>query len=231
MRSYTVGLDLGKMSDYSAMAFLEERDRPEGMEAERPVFDVTYLHRWRIGTPYPKIVSSVKTLLEGERFLHRSYQGGGKLVLRRVSRVTLAVDATGVGVPVVDMFNDARVNGEIRPIAITGGHKAHNEGAIWYVPKRILVSTLQVALQAGTIQIASQLADAKVLANELQNFQLTFTEAANDTYEGRQGTHDDYVLAVAMALWSAQTGQITVTQAERSLFEGINQSRPWIGGR
>jgi hypothetical protein len=70
-----------------------------------------------------------------------------------------------------------------------------------YVPKRLLVSTVQVLLQTRRFKFAGQLPEAATLISEMQSFQLTITEAANDTYEGRRGAHDDLLLAVALGLW------------------------------
>jgi hypothetical protein len=72
------------------------------------------------------------------------------------------------------------------------------------VPKRDLVSVIQVGLQNKILKIASQLPDAETLIRELQNFTVKITDAANDTYGAwREGTHDDLVLAVALAVWKA----------------------------
>ena len=45
----------------------------------------------------------------------------------------------------------------------------------------------------------------ETLAKEMQGFQVKITEAANETYEGRSGTHDDCVLAIALPAWYAPT--------------------------
>jgi hypothetical protein len=101
------------------------------------------------------------------------------------------------------MFRDAKLpRVRLHPVVITGGHDVNYEGGVWKVPKRHLVGTIQASLQTGRVKFASQLPEAKTLASELQNFQLTITENANDTYEGRKGSHDDLVLAVALALWA-----------------------------
>jgi hypothetical protein len=74
------------------------------------------------------------------------------------------------------------------------------------VPKRDLVSGVQVALQSRTLKIASELSEAETLARELQNFTVKITDSANDVYGAwRVGTHDDLVLAVALAVWKAGT--------------------------
>ncbi len=182
-----VGLDLGQVSDPSALAVMESFTSGEnGL-----TFHCTYLHRWPTGTTYPKIVEGVAKMLGGDSFKGKQ-------------RPLLAIDATGVGRPVADMFRAANLPAKFMPIVITGGHKVNIEGGTFYVPKRLLVSTVQVALQTKRFKFAAQLPEAATLVSEMQNFQLTFTEAANDTYEGRKGSHDDLLLAVALGLWAGQ---------------------------
>jgi hypothetical protein len=56
--------------------------------------------------------------------------------------------------------------------------------------------------ETGTLRVASELPEAETLMNELLNFQVKITAAANDTYGAwREGTHDDLVLAVALTCW------------------------------
>ncbi|MDQ3255390.1 MAG: hypothetical protein M3R15_16070 [Acidobacteriota bacterium] len=221
-REYIIGLDLGQMSDYAALALLEMTDT--GRDADKPEFDVTYLHRWPIGTPYPKIVEGVAKMLDSPTFCHRRI--GVPVHLEKVrTPTTLAVDGTGVGRPVVDTFAERNLPAQLLPITITGGHRAHSERGGWLVPKRILVSTLQVALQNKRLRIAKKLPEAATLAKELQDFQLTFTENANDTYEGRKGAHDDLVLAVALGLWAGMHGVVRVTKEERELLLALHAYR------
>lgn len=221
---YVVGLDLGKVSDFSAMALLELRDT--NRDGDEPTFDVTYLHRWPIGTSYPSVISNVDKMLSAEPFrgprLTDRYRQSYDI---KQMTTTLAVDATGCGIPVVDMFAEANLPAHLMPITITGGHKAHSEGGSYYVPKRILVSTLQVALQTRRLQIAARLPEAATLMRELQDFQLTITESANDVYEGRKGSHDDLVLAVALGLWAGTHGRVRVTDSERELAKELNAFR------
>lgn len=182
-----VGLDLGQVSDPSALALMDKLTTGN----DDPVFHCTYLHRWPTGTPYPKIVEGVAKMLDGASFKGKQ-------------RPVLAVDATGVGRPVADMFNATGIAAKFMPIVITGGHQVNIERGNFYVPKRLLVSTVQVALQTKRFKFAGQLPEAATLVSEMQNFQLTFTENANDTYEGRKGAHDDLLLAVAISLWAGQ---------------------------
>jgi len=181
-REFFVGLDLGQSQDYSAWAVAER------IGYARPyAYQVRHLHRWPLGTGYPAIVGEVAGLL-------------ARAPLR--GQATLAVDATGVGPPVVDMLKQAHLPGTLVPITITGGQEASRDGGGWHVPKRDLVSTVTVLLQSGRLKIAPALPEAPILTSELQGFSVKITTAANDVYGAwREGQHDDLVLAVALAVW------------------------------
>ncbi len=57
-------------------------------------------------------------------------------------------------------------------------------------------------LQSERLKIAKALPEALVLQEGLLNFQVKITDAANDSYGAwREGSHDDLVLAVAVAAW------------------------------
>jgi hypothetical protein len=57
-------------------------------------------------------------------------------------------------------------------------------------------------LQNRKLKIAESLDLPETLSRELQNFTVKITDAANDVYGAwREGTHDDLVLAVALAVW------------------------------
>ncbi len=86
------------------------------------------------------------------------------------------------------------------------GHQAHPDGAGGRnVPKKELVSTLQVLLQARRLRVAPALPEAQTLVRELLNFQVKITPAANETFGAwREGQHDDLVLAMAIAAWQAE---------------------------
>jgi len=93
------------------------------------------------------------------------------------------------------------------------------------VPKRNLVSALQVALQSGTLKIAEGLELAQVLRRELLNFRVKVNIAtAHDSYEAwREGDHDDLVLAAALATWGSSkaisTGPPILVGRKQSWFE------------
>ncbi len=179
---YTVSLDLGQSKDLIALVILERHG-----EDEQAVYHARHLERFPLGTSYPTIVASVAKMLRQPPLSE--------------GRPRLAVDQTGVGAPVVDMFRQASLNAELHPIHITGGATITYDRGVEYVPKRDLVSVVQVALQTDRLKIASALPEAPTLVRELENFQCKVTDVANDIYTvWRDGSNDDLVLAVAMAL-------------------------------
>jgi hypothetical protein len=113
----------------------------------------------------------------------------------------LAADITGVGKPVLDVLVAAKPRAWVRPVLITAGHAVSHEDGAWHVPKKELVSTLQVLLQSQRLKIAN-LPERELLVRELQNFKVKVNLNATETFEAwRERDHDDLVLALALAAW------------------------------
>jgi hypothetical protein len=204
---YFLGLDLGQAADYSALAILEAQQG-----GRDDTYNCRHLQRWPLRTPYPEIVADVARMARSPE-------------LSGTRPIFLAVDATGVGAPVVDLFRaefgDERKiklqvipldnrpmpklspDVKVCPVQITGGDQVTRERGLTRVPKRDLVSVAQVALQTQRLKIAPALAEAQTLTQELLNFKVKISlETAHDSYGAwREGQHDDLVLAVALALW------------------------------
>jgi hypothetical protein len=113
-----------------------------------------------------------------------------------------------VGRAVVDMLRGAA--GWVVPVTITSGHAVTRaDDGSYHVPKKELVTALQVVLQARRLHVARGLAEGPVLVRELQNFRVKITLAANETFGAwREGEHDDLVLAVALACWWAERNPV-----------------------
>jgi hypothetical protein len=89
-------------------------------------------------------------------------------------------------------------------VLITAGAAVTRQEGCWHVPKRDLVSVLQVLLQTKRLQVAEDLPEASMLVKELLSFKVKITTQAHDTYGAwREGVHDDLVLATALACWYA----------------------------
>ncbi|CAA9552588.1 MAG: hypothetical protein AVDCRST_MAG49-1916 [uncultured Thermomicrobiales bacterium] len=99
---------------------------------------------------------------------------------------TLAMDATGVGRPVIDMLRAAPRRAGVAvllpPVTITGGTDVTDHGRATGVPKGDPVSTRQVLLQDGRPRIAEGMPGAAQPQRELLAFRAKITTAGNDTY-------------------------------------------------
>lgn len=193
-RSFAVGIDVGQARDATAICVASKIVTTTLNPAlaqlnpfPRARYEVAHLERLRLGMAYPQQVDHLEALL-------------GRSPLNRLEPRVL-VDYTGVGRPVFDMFAGRRRLRKAQGVVITGGREIAGNRAGWSVPKGELVSKLQALLHSGDLRIAASLPDAAVLARELQDFRVRFTEAGNATFNAREGAHDDLVLALALAVF------------------------------
>src|ERR1700679_1803773 len=120
---FYLGLDLGQKRDYSAVAVVERIDHRRAFQGTAfPKLLVRHVERLPLGTPYPLVVERVRAIVRS-----------GELA----GNCALAVDATGVGAPVVDMLRAARLGCELNAVVITGGERRAGSGT---VPKRDLMA-------------------------------------------------------------------------------------------
>ncbi len=182
---YYVGLDLGQQSDYTAICVAEKvSDSPLELH-------VVHLERFR-GVLYPSVADRVGRLMDSPEL---GPSGVSELV----------IDATGVGPAVTDIFT--RRGRRFTAVKIHGGDAVSSPARGEYrVPKRDLISGLQVLLQSGRLKISGGLEHAETLRQELLNFRVRVNIATgHEGYEAwREGDHDDLVLACSMAAWKAQ---------------------------
>ncbi len=197
--NYFLGVDLGQAQDYTALALVEQvvgyrgfnqsgRLEETSLGENEQEYNLVGLRRLALNTSYPAQVKEVKSVFE-------------KLPVPQ-GEAYLAIDKTGVGRAVFDLFTQAG----LKPIGITitGGDRVNPDGVGGYrVPKRDLVSNFQALMQSGRFKAAPGIQEATTLAEELRSFRYKLNDNANDLYGAREGAHDDLVLAVAVALWSA----------------------------
>ncbi len=242
---YILGVDLGKAQDFTAITVLEREQRDTGRTEQvyvptsktysygghlvagrandweaHPVLENHYaarhLERLPIGTPYPAQVARIREL-----YRRLTAQEGGREPL-------LVVDQTGVGRPVVDMLRSEQL--EPGAVTITGGDAVSRDGRDYRVPKRDLVSVVQVLLQAERLKIASSLKEAATLTAELLAFKVSISLKGHDSYgndagQWRENPHDDLVLAVALAAWYGEHYKPVVDDSPPSLsFQGSRYS-------
>jgi hypothetical protein len=161
---------LGQKTDHSAIAVVEKGGYPVADEIL-----VRYVERIPLNTPYPGVVERIGEILTCEE-------------LR--GNCLLTVDATGVGAPVVDMLQSARVGCSLKAVTITGGERATGDS----IPKRDLIAGLQVLLESGKLRIG-RLKEAARLKTELLDMRTSLRARSE---------HDDLVIALALACWRAK---------------------------
>ena len=88
------------------------------------------------------------------------------------------------------------------------------------VPKLVLVSRVQALLHSGRLKINKNLPEAKALADELQSFRAEVSENGYWRFAGSGNTHDDMVLAIAIALWRSHGETVPIIEHYRRMVEG-----------
>ncbi len=201
MSVFFIGLDLGQVQDYTALTIIEKIYPPD----EEYLYHLRHIERFPLHTSYPDVVDKVKEYLQ-------SFQTDDS--------VYLVIDSTGVGLGIMDMF----IKEYLYPvgITITGGNEVNHDGTNYKVPKRDLVTCLQILFQSERLKIAKGLQYVDTLVQELGNFRVKITTKGNDTYEAwREGQHDDLVLSVALACWYGENMQEGFVIVEEPLVEGV----------
>ena len=82
---------------------------------------------------------------------------------------------------------EGALGGPARVFTITGGDAVSRDGKDYRVPKRDLVSVVQVLLQAERPKIASSLRKASTLTAELLAFKVSISFKGHDSYGNDQG--------------------------------------------
>jgi hypothetical protein len=224
-RRYSVGCDLGQANDPTAIAVLEKkivppRDAMFSPVGEHPgnrlvegdiVYDLVYLKRPKLNTPYDVIARRVADLI-----CELEPQGA----FSELGQVTLSVDGTGVGRAVVDMLDvefkrrgatsEGSPRVDFRRVSVTGSQttlkRPTRTDGYWSVPKKDLVFPAVAAFQQGKIRIG-KVKDRDALVHELKNYSRTTNIATgNMAFEPwRESDHDDLLFAVCLSLWGWRT--------------------------
>jgi hypothetical protein len=196
MKTFFVGLDLGRRHDFTGLAVVE---RVELQGAFDPVaygfrrsiaLRVRYVERIPLGTEYVEIVSRLRRVMEAPALVGTRH---------------LAVDATDVGGPVVELLRRAGMDCRLWAVSITeGGGEGWAQG-LYRVARRDLLVGMQLLLEQGMIQIAEGLPERAALVKEFADMRVKVTRAGNEQYEaGSGGQHDDLVSALSLACWAVR---------------------------
>jgi hypothetical protein len=180
-----VGVDIGQKVDPTAIAVAEQQWRVhQGQPDDHYV--VRHLERLPLNTAYPDVAQRVREVVLGVLNLG-------------AAAVSLFVDATGVGQPVVDLLVGTGV--PVQACYFTyGDRRTVQQNRTISLGKAWLVSRLQALLQTGRI-LLPRTPEADALARELLDYELRVDQDANERYGAfRVGSHDDLVTALGLAV-------------------------------
>lgn len=214
-----IGVDVGQKRDPTAICVAELEWRAGSTAGRDDHYVIRYLARLPLGTPYPEVADEVVRIRNGimtelakqprpsdARVAAGSLEGA--VVLNGDGSVkpylppshptiTLYVDATGVGQPVVDLLEAKKA----APIGcwFVHGERRTKQGREVRLGKAWMVSRLQVLAQSGRIHLPKT-AEAEATRRELLEYEIRVSEDAHDTYGAfRTGKHDDLVTALGLA--------------------------------
>jgi len=193
-------VDLGTVRDPTAITIISREmvaldnvsTRRETRENERHTFQsmyrVRYMDRLPLGMDYPEQIERVRGMMA-----HKDLVGKAELI----------IDATGVGLPVLHMMNERGLS----PVGIwiTAGNKTSRRPDGFNVPKRTLVSTLNLIFQSRRLKIPYGLKQRAAFMKELEGFTMKMRNSGADTYEAEtESVHDDLVMSMALGVWYAE---------------------------
>jgi hypothetical protein len=186
------GLDLGMVADYTALVTCERTTATAGGQRTHCTA-VRHIQRWPLKTSYTQLDSGTVQL-----FAQPPLAGS-----------TLAIDATGVGRPVVqDLFKRTAIQAKLRSIVITGGTRSGAAGDGFHVAKVDLIGALLAVVGTRRFAIVPSLPLAEILGKELSTFKRKMhLDSGSESFEAwRESDHDDLVLAAALAVWTGERG-------------------------
>ena len=193
-----VGVDLGQARDPSAIAILEYS---ESLSPVRDPVKFNYpiirqlalrqVERLPLGLEFSAVASRVGQIARYLANLSPAHM--------RSPSVTIVVDATGVGRPVVEMIRKEPLSyAQVIPVMITGGSSSHQSKGFWYVPKTELMMRLATMIDHREF----------VIAGNLRNKDAWIAEMLSVKRETLSGNPDDMIFATALACWRARRGKV-----------------------
>ena len=177
------GLDLGMRQSHSVLTIIERSlvvsgdfDHATFDFPRKPRWAIRYLKSYPLETEYTDIVPAVSQLLR-----HPILE----------NQATLTVDATGVGLPVYQLFQQScRSHARVCSLTIGSGDTATHRNNHFSVPRTHLLNALLLKLQNRDLLLSDTLPEAPALIEELRSIRNQASLAP-----------DDRVFATAIALW------------------------------
>ncbi len=131
-----------------------------------------------------------------------------KMCADRYNRARIIIDSSGAGDPIVDELN--------REGYMVDDFRYTNKS------KQQLIQKLSIFIEQQDLTIPNN----DMLIDELESFGYQITDSGNFTYNAPQGSHDDMVNSLALAVWTLnrRTRQETALQKELKKVRNIKQN-------
>lgn len=219
---YFIGVDVGQVRDYTAIALVEAVPAEGGDLRLR----CHYTQTLPLGIQFQDI---------GRRLSEIE----GKLKAQGEAAVTILVDATGPGQPIPELIRRL-VKCDVIACRFTSGDEPRYEGSQWNLPKAAVITLLKIFIQEGRLELPGKIKNqdqARAMSEmlkELQDFQYNQPAegARAETFEAKVGSHDDLVTALGLATWGAKVAApgagLSAEAVGRSWAYGGRASGPTI---
>jgi hypothetical protein len=185
-------LDLGYAQDNSVLMAVTrhwvktgEYDYAWRYPISRLRFTVEDIHKWPLRVYYMHVVEDTAEII-------KDYSRQPFFLGQPDHRMTLIVDASGVGAPVAEMLERLELPCNFNRLIITSGDSASYYNSSYHVPRRALLAYLRIAIEKDLVKVPEGVKHAADLKRELQNLVI-----------GRQTSHDDLAITLAMACYRA----------------------------
>lgn len=195
-----MGVDVGQKHDPTAVAVVEAFPHDRVGRRQEYTFETRHLERLPLGTDYRNVGRRIVDIV-------LKIQQRGRPANVRPPQITIVVDATGVGTPVIDILRGEMeregIKVKLTEATFTHGDRltGHSGQRRMSVGKGYLVSRLKSLLQTDRVFLPANHPEAAAMATELLDYEIRVDENANDRYGAfRTGTHDDLATALGLAV-------------------------------
>jgi hypothetical protein len=190
---HSIGIDLGRDSDHSAIAvasvFRRVGAAVDPYTGARPVtwqLEVSHLEQVPKSVEYTTVMDRIGRTVR--RLGHQTPYG------YKQPSIQVALDAAGPGSIGAELIRKQQLSISLYPIIITGGEESHAlKSGSTSVPRKELLHTLRILVESGALNFSHSLRHRERLVRECAGVKASGTSA----------DHDDLVIAVALAAWRA----------------------------
>jgi phage FluMu gp28-like protein len=183
---YFLGLDLGRKQDHSALVIVERSLRAlntryiDAYTKWESFLSVRYAKQWKLGKAYGEVAKEVGDVFRKVEALGRS---------------VLVFDQTGVGDAVFEMIREHLRGSNVEGVVIT------------QELKRDMYSSLETNLEQGKLKIPEDCYSSRELKQELLSVEIRRIGFGYKYGAFEKDSHDDLVMALALASWRERIGQ------------------------